>query len=186
MSASARQQSSTELLTAYGMVMLIVAVAIITVLVLVSAPPAAIPKSCSIYGGLQCIDIAYGSNTLGGSILLVRASFAVPGVLNVSSFNAIAGGIKSSRGHCSVNGLANGGSTINQGGSMLCIAYFPINSTDSPYSGTFNVSADYCTGPSYSICPSGNGYTFAGSWTVQGGKPITSNYISAIALNASP
>lgn len=182
---SLRQQSSSELVTAYGMVMLIVAVAIIIVLLLVSAPPAVIPKSCSIYGGLQCVDVAYGGNTVGGSILLVRASFAVPGVLNVSAFNAVAAGVKSTGGYCTTNGISSGSSTVNQGGSILCIAYFPTNSTISPYSGTFNVTANYCTGPSYSGCPQGSGYTFAGSWSAQGGGQITSNYITEVALNAS-
>lgn len=178
-------QSSTELVTTYGIVMFLVALAIIIVVVLVSAPPAVIPKSCSIYGGLQCADIAYGSNTLGGSILLVRASFAVPGTLNVSSFGAVVGGVKSTSGFCTTNGVVTGPTTISEGSSILCVAYFPSSSSPSPYAGTFNVSANYCTGPSSSTCPGTHNYQFAGSWSTQGAGAITSNYIHEIALNAS-
>ncbi|MDE1865903.1 MAG: hypothetical protein KGH94_04685 [Candidatus Micrarchaeota archaeon] len=177
---SLRQQTGSELITAYGMVMLIISVAIIVVLLLVSAPPAVIPKSCSIYGGLQCQDVVYGANTLGGSVLLIRASFAVPGAINVSSFNAAVGGVKSTNGYCTINGITTGTSSVREGGTILCLAYFSTPSSSAPYSGTFNVSANYC-GVTVTSCPQGSSYTFAGSWTAEGGQSITSNYINQAA-----
>lgn len=181
-----RQQSGTEMITTYGLVMFLVTLAIVVVLLLVSAPPAIAPKSCSIYGGLQCADIAYGSNVVSGSVLLVRATFAVPGALNISSFNAVVGGVKSTNGYCTTNGVSSGNSMMLQGSSILCVAYFPTNSSTSAYFGTFNVSANYCTGPTDAACPRTKGYVFAGSWSAEGGKPISTSYISQLAANLSP
>jgi hypothetical protein len=180
-----RQQSSTEVLATYGITIFILVLVIATIVILTSAPPSVLPKSCSIYGGLQCSDLAYGANSLGGSTLLVLASFSVPGALNISSFNAIVGSTKSTRGFCTTNGISSGNSLIYQGGSILCVAYFPTTATTSLYSGTFNVTADYCTGAVHSsACPaSTGGYTFAGTWKAQGGQPITTSYIAQIASN---
>jgi hypothetical protein len=180
-----RSQSGTEMLTTYGITIFILALVIAAVVILTSAPPTVLPKSCSIYGGLQCSDIAYGANALGGSMLLVLASFSVPGTLNVSSFNAVVGGVQSTRGYCTTNGMTNGVSQITQGQSILCVAFFPSSSTTTLYSGTFNVSGNYCTGSLYSNCPGTAGYTFAGSWKAPGGHVISTSYINGIASNTT-
>lgn len=182
-----RQQSSTEVLATYGLTILILVLVIAAVIILTSAPPSILPKSCSIYGGLECSDIAYGSNSVGGSpsgsTLVVLASFSVPGTINVSTFNAMVGGVKSTSGFCTTNGMITGATMISQGGQILCVAYFPSSATSSLYSGTFNVSADYCTGSAHSYCPQSSGYTFAGTWKAQGGVAITTSYITQIATN---
>ena len=158
-------QSGLELITTYGLMVFIVAVAVAAIFVLSSTPSSVLPSSCSIYGTLRCSDIVYGGSVLGGTKLILLVSVSVQGAVNVNSFSALVGGIRSSSGGCT---NSTGGTSAQQGGSLICAADFATNITVAQaYSGTFNITANYCSTTSQP-CPSGNAYMFGGSWRTRG------------------
>jgi hypothetical protein len=165
-----RSQSGIELIVNYGMMLLVMLVVLLILFVLVSTPSNTIPTTCSIYGTLNCVDIVYGSNALGGSRLIMLASVSVTGTVNVTAFNAVVGGLKSTSGYCTANGIRNGNTSASQGQALICVAAFPLAaSTSQTYIGTFNITANYCpSANSSSPCPRGSSYKFAGSLRTRG------------------
>ncbi|MDE1865865.1 MAG: hypothetical protein KGH94_04485 [Candidatus Micrarchaeota archaeon] len=180
-----RLQSGIELLSTYGLMIIAVVIGVALLVVLSTLPSNTLPHSCYLYGSLKCLDLAYTVNNLGGSTgsdLIVYFGMSLPGAINVSSFKAVAGGMKSASGYCTANGVSTGVATIPQGSGMICVASF-----NSPlilgqtYKGTFNMSANYCPGAvGNAPCPSGSKYTFAGSWRSQGENTL----IPAVNTNA--
>jgi YVTN family beta-propeller protein len=166
-----RLQAGIESITTYGVMLLAVGIVIAVILVLSTLPQSTIPTSCNLYGNLHCLDLAYSANAAaGGSNLVILLQMGVTGAVNVSSFKATVGGTKSTSGFCSTTGNALGPTKVLQGSEMVCIANFPtIPSSKQTYSGTFNLSANYCaTASGTTPCPMSNSYAFAGSWRAQG------------------
>jgi YVTN family beta-propeller protein len=166
---SLRLQAAVEFITSYGVVLLIIAIAIAVLLVFGNAPTQSIPTSCSIYGTFKCADLAYGGNTFGGTRLEVLASSQVQGVINISSFSAVVGGIGSTSGFCSTTGKRGSPTSVAQGNQIYCVATFPNNVVVSQtYTGTFNMTGNYCPG-TQTTCPrSGSTYKFSGSFRTVG------------------
>ena len=109
---SLRQQAGTELLSTFGIALLIIAIAIAVLLIFSGTPAQVLPTSCSIYGTVKCSDVAYGTNSLGVTTLVILASSQIHGTINVSSFNAVVGGVRSKSGYCSSNTIQGGPSTM--------------------------------------------------------------------------
>lgn len=135
-----RLQSAIEFLTTYAFAILIITVVISIIITLAYIPRNSIPQSCDFYGGLTCTDVAYFNlSHAGGSSLVISAIDAEPGIMNVSSFNAVVDYRKSFKGSCYPN-------PVSQGDIIYCTANFTEGtSTGITYSGTFNISAQYCT-----------------------------------------
>lgn len=134
-----RLQSAIEFLTTYAFAILIITIVISIIITLAYIPRNNIPQSCDFYGGLTCTDVAYFNlSHAGGSSLVISAIDAEPGIINVSSFNALIDYRKSVKGSCYPN-------PVSQGDIMYCTANFTQNTQAGvTYSGTFNISAQYC------------------------------------------
>ena len=165
-----RAQSGTEFLTNYGAMILIVAVALVIILLISGAALNTIPASCSIYGTLRCADVAFGGNGISGSKLVVLATVAVPGVVNVISFNAIVGDPYGANGYCSTNGVPGGPTSASQGQQLVCEATFPFNAVlAETYSGSFSINGNYCPpATTGSSCLQASTYQFTGVWKGKG------------------
>ncbi len=156
-------QSGTEFLTTYGFVILIIVIGI-ALLVAFNKVTSIVPSSCSIYGTLNCADVAYGTNSIGVTTLVILASSQVQGTINVSSFNAVVAGVNSISGSC--KSAATGATVVHQGDSMYCTATFPSKVVlTQTYSGTFNITGSYCGSGSASCSSKGGKYTFGGAST---------------------
>lgn len=133
-------QSAVEFLTTYAFMILIITIVISIIITLAYIPRNSVPQSCEVYGGLTCTDVAYFNLThAGGSSLVIAAIDAEPGILNVSSFNAIVDYRNSYKGSCYPN-------PVSQGDIVYCTANFTQNTRAGiTYSGTFNMIAQYCT-----------------------------------------
>lgn len=166
---SLRLQAAVEFITSYGVALLIIAIAIAVLLVFGNAPVQSIPTSCSIYGTFKCADLAYGGNTFGGTRLEILASSQVQGVINISSFSAVVGGVSSTTGFCSTTGKRGSPTSVAQGNQIYCVATFPNNVVVSQtYSGTFNMTGNYCPGIQTTCPRSGSIYKFSGSFRTVG------------------
>lgn len=161
-------QSAIEFVSTYGFVFIIIALAITVVFILGSAAPnIARPAQCTLSGGFTCSYAVYSVNSgsAGSSVLMVIATDTVPGVVNVSSFNAIVGSLQSTSGIC-IPGVATSGQNI------YCVASFNgVLTQGTYYSGTFNITANYCPQRATQIynytCPSNSNFTYAGSLQAQ-------------------
>ena len=188
-----RMQAAIDTMSTYGMTLFAIAIVMVVVFMLSNVPATTIPTSCYLYGSLSCLDLSYNINTIaGGSSLLVYLQMSFPGSINVSSFNAVVGGVKSTSGYCSTNGIVGGSTSVSQGSRIICIASF--NSQLAPqvqtYSGTFNLSANYCAAAaSGTRCVSGHNYLFAGSWRSQGSNstfPINAIITTSVSTTTIP
>jgi hypothetical protein len=166
---SLRLQAATEFMTTFGVTLLIIVVALFILIFLSKAPPQVVPTSCSIYGTLKCVDLSYGTNAVGVTTLEILASSEVQGTINISSFNAVVGGIKSTSGFCSIDGQSGAPTLVFEGNEIYCLATFPNNVVLSQtYTGTFNMSGNYCP-DTQSNCPSARPtYRFSGSFRTVG------------------
>jgi hypothetical protein len=172
-----RAQIAIEFLTTYGFMMLIVGIVLVTILFISGINQTVIPSQCFIYGTMKCGDMIVTVNG-AGSTLKLRAFMAVPGIVNVSSFNAIYQGTQSSSGYCTESGSPPSSSnptaasqgTAFFGGqlplSLLCEATFPSEVISAQtYSGKFIITANYC--PLLTlvpVCKQASTYRFTGGW----------------------
>ena len=167
-----RSQSGIELVTTYGIMLLVVMEALLAVFLLSGTTQNSIPSVCFIYGSLKCNDMTFGGNGMGGSELRMLATMSVPGVINFISFNGMVGGIKSTGGYCTTDGMLSGTNSVSEGQQFLCVTNFPYNILVSQtYSGTFNITANYCPTITHgAVCnqTEGSTYRFTGSWRSTG------------------
>lgn len=160
-----KSQNAIEFLSNYAFVILIITVAIAFVVILATAPKAIFPNECNIYGGFTCSGAVYSINTTSnsGSHLLVEITDSEPGIVNISSFSAIIGQAKSNAGYCTPM-------VAIEGQKIYCSANFAYTpSLGSVYSGTLNISANYCPGSFVAnyTCPSGSNYVYTASVELQ-------------------
>lgn len=172
-----RLQSSLEYLSTYGLVILIIIVALGVVFFFVGLPKSVQPNRCNIYGGLNCIDIGYSNTSNGLSAVEIIASDLQPGALNITGFSASILGKGGASGYCTP-------SIIFQGQSTYCIA--DLNGGSTPglkYSGNATINATYCPTVLHanSMCSLGNGAndTFGASFSVQA-EPFSPSTTSII------
>lgn len=163
-------QSALEFLSTYSLATLIISLVVVTVYVLSTTPQSVVPQSCSVYGTLKCADVVYGGGAVTGSRLILSAVVSVPGTVNAQTFSAVADGVKSVSGYCTVTGQPGGPTYAVEGQTLLCVANFPRNVTVAhAYAGTFNMTANYCSSESSGpLCPQGNSYHFGGNWRSNG------------------
>lgn len=137
-------QSAIEFLTTYGMVFLIIAVVLTVLITLSIIPKSTVPAQCYFYGGFNCQDVAYynitqSSSLPGNSMFTIVATDSVPGIINVSGFNAVIEYKGSVQGECYPE-------ILTQGDQLHCNANFNIYpSSGALYTGTFSLYGDYCT-----------------------------------------
>ncbi len=159
-------QSAIDFLTTYGFVFLIIAIAISVLYIYVTFPKTIVPAQCTFYGGFTCIDSLYSSLPGGKAQLIVYATDTQPGIINTTSFNAIVGTATSSEGYCLPRYASNGQ-------TMLCVANFTSAAVSmaSLYTGTFNISANYCASAVSNLtstaCPATSNFLFGGSIRIQ-------------------
>ena len=150
----------------YSIVIVAIAITMALFFTLSNSTQNAVPGSCSIYGTLGCSDVAFVSNTQGARLIILATS-QVYGKVNISAFNAVVGGVKSTSGYCTTNMIEGGSTQMVQGQQISCIAVFPTPSaTFAPqhaYTGTFNISGNYCPSGT-GKCLSGNAYNFRGNF----------------------
>ena len=160
-------QSAIEFLTTYGFVFIIIAVVIAVLYLYLSLPKSTLPMQCSFFSGFYCSDVVYTINMSQGhgAQLFVIASDTQPGVVNVSSFNAVVGYVQSNGGYCAPN-IATAGEDI------YCVANF--NNTPKVgnlYTGSFSIDANYCAAAVSQIggvsCPATSNYIFTGAVQLQ-------------------
>ncbi|MDE1865895.1 MAG: YncE family protein [Candidatus Micrarchaeota archaeon] len=168
-----RLQAANEFISTYGFIILLVVLALALLITLGKAPSQVIPSECSIYGTMKCADIAYGTNAVGVTVLEILAVSQVQGIVNISSFNAVAGGIKSTSGYCTTTGVRGGSTAVQQGGELYCIAAFPNNAVLSQtYIGTFNMSGSYCPTAQAGCLSNMPKYHFSGSFRTVGAHNV--------------
>ena len=162
-----QSQSAMEFLMTYGYVFLIIAIVVAALVAFISIPKTTIPFSCNFYSGFACTDAAlwnFGNNHVS---LVIAAQDGMPGIVNVTGFNAFVNYRKNTGGgYC----LPNNG--ILDGQYIYCIANFSFYaSLQNIYQGTFNLSANYCTSTAQNLslapCQASNGLTFGGGIRVQ-------------------
>lgn len=163
-----RGQSAIEFISVYGFALLIIGTMIALVAVFINVPKVTYHFGCASYGGFVCEDVALSPNSLTShSSLYVFLSNRQPGIINISTFNAVIDNIKSTSGSCSPI------RTI-QGNTVTCVADMPLNPKVSGiYTGYFYIKADYCAPPPYleanTVCSANGNLTFTGSVSVQSG-----------------
>jgi hypothetical protein len=161
-------QNAVEFLSNYTFVILIITVAIVFVLILANAPKSVFPSECNIYGGFSCAGTIYSINTTAnsGSRLFVEIADSEPGIVNISSFSATIGQYKSNAWYCTPK-------VAMEGQKVYCTANFAYTpALGNVYSGTFNVSANYCPegyGLNYS-CASSSSYSYIATIETQAEK----------------
>ncbi len=176
-----RGQSAVEFLSVYGYVFLILGIVIAVAFLYSSVPSSIVPFQCNFYSGFQCTDAAIIYNSVSGvSSLVIVASMTQPGVVNVSSFNAVIQLSPTTKGYCLPQ-------TAIAGQYVYCIANLTYTPTQSQiYSGTFTMLANYCAGFGTNVsstpCSASTNYTFSGSYRVQP-QPRTTTLNGIIALS---
>lgn len=159
-------QSALEFITTYGFVFVVIAVVIALLFLFSSTPSVIIPNECTFYSGFDCVDSVFGFNSMSGhSTLYILATSEQPGIVNISSFNAVVSLQKSLGGSCTPN-------TVSDGQYVLCHANFSfVAVSTATYQGTFNISANYCYGPPYNVsnvtCAASSNYLYSGSLRLQ-------------------
>jgi hypothetical protein len=160
-------QSAIEFITTYGMVFLVIIVAVTAVAMFISFPATILPSVCTFYSGFNCVDSLFVPNTIyGGSTLYVAATYGEPGVFSILSFNAVLGNRNSTLGSCTPNTLVDGESTF-------CVAQFPMTPANgSTYYGTIKVQGNYCANSAQNLtdttCLPTNGiFNFSGNIRIQ-------------------
>ena len=162
---SSRSQSAIEFISTYSFVFLIIAIVIVVLFALSSVPKKAVPGQCTAYGGFNCQDIVL-TNTLSGARLMVVLIDSQPGAVAVGGFKTTVSGVANAIGSCTPSNTLTGN-------TLTCTASltgpFALGSV---YTGTFNITANYCANAPSNVlnrtCASGTGYTYGGSFLVQG------------------
>lgn len=161
-----RSQSAVEFLSAYAFVFLIVALALAILFFLIAIPSTAVASQCIFYSDFTCSDASLAIlPAQGGSQLIILAEATQTGLFNISTFNAVINGQKSTHGYCTPKSSA-------QGQNIYCVANFTLIPAQSAfYSGTFSLKANYCSPSvvnlSAVICPTASNYTFSGTVRAQ-------------------
>ena len=177
-----KAQSAIEFLSTYSFTFLIIALVLVIVFAFSSIPKKSLPFQCTAYGGFSCLDAAYtiiGSN----SQLLVFLSDTQPGVVSISAFNAKIIGVANAVGSCSPSVTLPGSVTI-------CTANFiSLPTSGSTYTGTFNITANYCTNGvgniSNTACVAGSTHIYGGSISVQAQSSVSFAHYVPITLQNS-
>ena len=177
-----RQQSAIEFISVYGLVLLIIAIALSMLVFIAAIPRTILPTQCAYYNTFTCPDAVLSTNSTG-SMLLVDSVDSTPGIVNISSFSAFIGSGNSRSGYCVP-------SQAQQGQTVYCIANFNFSlSTGTAYTGTFSIHANYCTGPPSTLlsasCPAGSNYSFAGSIRIQPSHAIIGGINTSLSGGAS-
>lgn len=181
-------QNAVEFIFTYSIVITIITVAVALVLIFANAGRSIIPSQCSFFGGFACTYAAYSVNSANPSTsqLLIIASDTQPGVVNVTSFNAIIGSITSTSGSCTPG-------VVISGQSVHCIATFNIKAAvGTVYTGTFTISANYCaqnaTNSKILICKGNSNFTYGGSLQTQainGSKGFILSTVSSTSVSST-
>ncbi len=161
-----QNQSAVEFLTTYSFVFIVIVASFVLLAILSVAPKSVFPSRCTFYSGFSCIDAGYTPNSISSkSVLYLLLIDETPGVINITSFNAVVSLSASTSGSCSkqTNGI------VTQGMYVYCAANVPVvASVGGAYTGTLSISANYCTSLSSSIpCKGPSLYSYAGSFSVQ-------------------
>ncbi len=160
-------QSAMEFLMTYGYVFLIITIVVGLLIAFFSIPKTTLPFSCSFYSGFTCTDAALWSFGNKDS-LVIAAIDNMPGIVNITGFNAVIDYQKNSGGgYC----IPNNG--ILEGQYIYCIANFTFySSPQNIFQGTFNITSNYCTGSAQNLslthCKASTGLVFGGGIRVQG------------------
>ncbi len=162
-----KAQNAMEFVFTYSIAITIITVAIAFVIIFANAGRSLVPAQCSFFGGFTCSFVSYTSNTGSNSVasqLMLIATDTQPGIVNVSSFNALIGSAASTSGQCTPN-------VATAGQSIYCTADFSSAIVPGTlYTGSFNISANYCPQGtqlySYSCAASSN-YSYKGNMQVQ-------------------
>jgi hypothetical protein len=172
-------QNAMEFIFTYSIVITIITVAIAFVIIFANAGRSLVPAQCSFFGGFTCSFVVYtsstGSNSVAAQLLLI-ATDTQPGIVNVSSFNALIGSAASTSGQCTPN-------VATAGQSIYCTADFSSAAlAGTLYTGSFNISAGYCPHGmqlySYS-CAADSNYSYKGNMQVQASSlPIGANTVA--------
>ncbi len=179
-----RGQMAIEYLTTYAYVFIIIAVVIAALLLFLTYPKTIIPTQCTFYSGFHCIDAAFEQNSIsGGSDLIILATDSQVGVIafnSVSPFSAKIANYGSTSGSCSP-------AKVTSGGSFVCTALFGFKpSTQTAYTGTFSISADYCvTAPqnvSNANCAASGNFEYSGNFRTQA---LTANEITTSSTSTT-
>ena len=177
-----RQQSAIEFISVYGLVLLIIAIALSMLVFIAAIPRTILPTQCAYYNTFTCPDAVLSTNSTG-STLLVDSVDSTPGIVNISSFSAFIGSGNSRSGYCVP-------SQAQQGQTIYCIANFNSSfSTGTAYTGTFSIHANYCAGQPSTLlstsCPAGSNYSFAGSIRIQPSHAIIGGINTSLSSGAS-
>ena len=174
-------QNALEFITTYSIVITIITVAIALVLIFANAGRSIIPSQCSFFGGFACTYAAYTVNSANpaASQLLLVASDTQPGVINVTSVNAIIGSISSTSGSCTP-------SVVISGQSVHCTATFNTRAAvGTVYTGTFNIYANYCpqnaTNSKILLCKANSNFTYGGALQLQATNGLTGFVLSTVS-----
>jgi hypothetical protein len=156
-------QSAIEFITTYGIALLIIAIAVGLLYSVSSFGTTILPTQCSSYGGFSCVDGAYYNYSTGSQFNVILTN-TEPGLVNVSTFNAVMDNVQSTNGFC-LPQISTSGNTVN------CVANFSIATVPNRiYSGTFTIGANYCDnapGGFNNTCIASDAYLFSGSFKVQ-------------------
>jgi len=162
-----KAQSAIDLLITYSYAILIVTIIISVLFVFINLPRNLFPTECNFYGNLKCTGAMIVQQSNGITALSVLASDSIPGIINISSFNAKIENAKGS-GSCAP-------AQTKEGQYTYCIAELNTQlSNNIVYNGTFNISANYCANIK-GQCPSSSNYIIAGTLKIM---PSTQNIIS--------
>ncbi len=184
----AKAQSAIDFLNTYAFALLLIAIIMGLLVFFANVPTKAVPPSCNFAAQLNCKDALFGNTTTSNSELVILASDTQPGIINISSFNAVIDNIASESGVCVPD-------SVTAGESVYCIAYFGFRARAGvEYTGYFTMHANYCA---YSIqnvssgsCTSSpSDYQLRGSVTAQGAANAiqpTAAYVPITITNTEP
>jgi YVTN family beta-propeller protein len=171
-----------EFISTYSMALLVIATVLSILLIIAGVPTATVPPNCSIYGVLRCVAVSYTNGTNGNSLVAIQVVDTQPGVLNISTFNVIIGGINGINGNCASDRLT-------QGENTTCTVEVSANVImNKLYSGMIRISGSYCTAAPSSFgnaacpvtAPGQYAYSFVGGFTTSGAPSSTG--ITALLL----
>ncbi|MCL5430637.1 MAG: hypothetical protein M1504_04175 [Candidatus Marsarchaeota archaeon] len=177
-----KAQSATEFIISYSWAFLIITIIIAVLFTFVALPRNIVPSQCVSYGGFVCSDSSLVTSTSGSNVIIL-ISDSQEGVIAIQAFNVIVDNQYVYGGTCTPN-------TISNGEYSYCIA----TSTFAPalaqaYSGTFNITANYCAGGASSVssesCSPSNGFVYSGSFRMQASNSVA-NQLAELTIEATP
>ena len=128
-------QSAIEYLVSYGWALLVLSIVVGAIYYFIFLPSSLVPSQCSVASGLYCDDIALGSNSAAGKVVLL--------LTNTQAFP-----VQNPTVNVSINGHNTTANCLTRyavsGGSIICIANTSPQSAAQLVTGAFHVSAQYC------------------------------------------